>query len=271
MATYVIGDIQGCFYTFQALLKKISFDPSKDKLWLTGDLVNRGGHSLKVLEWCYENNHLLVSVLGNHDAHLLAVAHGVRNKNDEDTFDDILSAPQGEKLLNWLAHRPLLYAENKRMLVHSGLLPQWTVEEALGLAKEVENQLRGPYIKEFLASLYTQKNEIWNSSLKNPMRSKVIMDVLTRLRICTPQGQMDFKYKGARGGIPASYQAWFELPNRKNTDVTLYFGHWGSIGFYKGHNVVCVDSGCVWGTKLTAFCLEDEQIFQVPFSQKDAP
>ena len=263
MTTYAIGDIQGCYNELQQLLEQINFDPMQDKLWLVGDLVNRGPGSLQVLRLIKSLGASAITVLGNHDLHLLAVAAGEAELHRGDTLDDVLNAPDREELLNWLRQQRLLYVENDYVLVHAGLLPQWSVRQALSLAQEVENALRGDDYALFLKRMYGNSPTGWSDELSGYKRLRVIVNALTRMRICTPQGEMEFKFKGEVENIPAGYLPWFELPKRKSKDATVIFGHWSALGLKVMPNVIALDTGCLWGVSLTAIRLEDRQIFQV--------
>ncbi len=263
MSLYAIGDIQGCYLEFQRLLDKIEFDVRTDQLWLVGDLVNRGSHSLAVLRWVKSLGDAAVTVLGNHDLHLLAVAAEVAKPHPSDTLDDILHAPDREELLHWLRHRPLLHVANNYAMVHAGLLPDWTIAQAAQLAHEVEAQLRSPHYREFFQTMYGNQPCAWDKKLTGHKRSRLIINALTRLRICTEHGEMDFKFKGEVQNIPDGYYPWFALPQRASRDTTVIFGHWSALGLRQQHNIIALDTGCLWGGRLTAIRLADRQIFQV--------
>jgi len=263
MATYAVGDIQGCYSELQQLLQQIGFDPARDKLWLVGDLVNRGPDSLQVLRLVKSLGDSAITVLGNHDLHLLAVAEGTAELHRSDTLDEVLGAPDRDELLSWLRHQRLIYAEGDYVLVHAGLLPQWSIKQADKLAHEVEKALRGDDYATFLARMYGNAPHTWNDELDGYKRLRVIVNAFTRLRICTAQGEMEFKFKGEVEKIPEGYMPWFELPERKSRKATVIFGHWSALGLKITPNVIALDTGCLWGGPLTAIRLEDRQLFQV--------
>ena len=275
MATYAIGDIQGCYYSLQNLLKDIAFDPSRDRLWLVGDMVNRGAGSLEVLRLLYEYNteypSAVTAVLGNHDLHALTVSKGLIEPRPGDTLQSLLEAPDRDLLFGWLRHCPLLHAEQGYLMVHAGLLPQWSSTKAQSLAEEVEQALKGPEYKVFLAHMYGNQPSEWDDELTGMDRLRLITNAMTRLRVCEPDGSMDFKFKGECRDIPPRLTPWFKMPDRKSTEVQIIFGHWSALGFYQGENVVALDTGCVWGGRLTALRLEDKQVFQVICDPRDAP
>ncbi|TKS59167.1 MAG: bis(5'-nucleosyl)-tetraphosphatase (symmetrical) [Nitrospira sp.] len=264
MATYAIGDVQGCFDTLQRLVEQIQYDPASDRLWFVGDLVNRGPDSLKVLRYIKSLGASAVVVLGNHDLFLLAVAEGIATSRPEDTLQTILAAPDRDELLAWLRRQPLLYREHPFILVHAGLLPQWSIDDAEELAHEVETALRSPYYKNVLRALYPSKHLQWSSNLRGPTRLATIIKVLTRLRACSADGLMESSYSGPPDHIPAGFLPWFRIENRARRDTTIICGHWASLGLYCEENLLAIDSGCVWGRELTAIRLEDRQVFQVP-------
>ena len=263
MAIYALGDIQGCLSALQRLTDKIGFTPQRDTLWLVGDLVNRGPDSLAVLRWVKALGPSAVVVLGNHDLHLLAAAEGVRPVGKGDTFQDVLEAPDREDLLHWLRQQRLLYRKNDVVLVHAGLLPQWSAAEAEALAKEVEGVLRGSEYKTLLREMYGSSPAQWSPDLTGMVRYRVIVNALTRLRFCTPEGKMDLKENGPPETAPQGFSPWFALPNRKNNDVVIVSGHWAALGLRVADNLLALDSGCVWGQKLSAVRLQDRRIYQV--------
>ena len=263
MAIYAVGDIQGCHAELVWLLEQIKFDAAADKLWLVGDLVNRGPDSLAVLRLVKSLGDSAITVLGNHDLHLLAVAEGIADLNDIDTLDEILNAPDRDELLQWLRQQRLLHTEGDYVLVHAGLLPQWTVKQAASLAHEVEQALRGDNYAVFLARMYGNVPHLWNDDLVGYDRLRVIVNALTRMRICTPQGAMEFRFKSEVEKIPAGYLPWFELPNRASANVTVIVGHWSALGLKVMPHIIALDTGCLWGGPMTAIRLEDRQLFQV--------
>lgn len=263
MAIYAIGDIQGCYNELQRLLEQIRFDRAQDKLWFVGDLVNRGPGSLEVLRLVKSMGESAVTVLGNHDLHLVAVDAGIGQLHKSDTLGEILAAPDRDELLHWLRHQRLLHVEGDYVLVHAGLLPQWTVEQAAGLAREVETALRGDDFVDFIRHMYGNAPQGWQDDLSGYKRLRVIVNAFTRLRLCTPQGEMEFKFKGEVERIPEGYLPWFEIPERKSRDATILFGHWSALGLMLRENAIALDTGCLWGGPMTAIRLEDRQLFQV--------
>ena len=263
MATYAIGDVQGCDDALQRLVEQIRFNPASDRLWFVGDLVNRGPDSLKVLRYIKSLGTSAVVVLGNHDLFLLAVAEGIATSRQEDTLQAILAAPDRDELLAWVRRQPLLYREHPFVLVHAGILPQWSINEAEKLAHEVETGLRGPFYKDVLRALYPSKHLQWSSDLTGPTRLATIIKVLTRLRACSAEGLMESSYSGPPDHIPAGFLPWFRIENLQRRNTTIIFGHWASLGLYCKDNVLAIDSGCVWGRQLTAIRLEDREVFQV--------
>ena len=270
MATYAIGDIQGCYDSFMRLLESFHFNPASDKLWLVGDLVNRGPRSLDTLRFVRDQGEAAVTVLGNHDLTLLIIAAGFRKADKHDTLEEILQAPDCDELLNWLRSRKLCHHEAGYFMVHAGLLPQWTVDQASLLAREVEKALTQPDWREFLANMWGNKPVQWDDHLEGWPRLRAIVNGMTRLRFCTAQGEMDFMSKGELVDTPAGYMPWFDVPWRKSADTTLVTGHWSALGLKVSHNLLALDSGCLWGGKLTAIRLEDRKIFQVDCAEEEA-
>lgn len=264
MATFAIGDVQGCFEELRTLLATIGFDEGEDRLWFVGDLVNRGPASLETLRFVRDLGKRCITVLGNHDLHLLALAHGYARRREDDTLDEILAAPDREELLGWLQGQPMIHAESGYVLVHAGLLPQWDVPKAKALAAEVEATLRGPGHREFLAQLYGSRPEYWSDDLQGIDRLRVIVNAMTRIRFCTPDGVMEFQSKGETVNAPAGYLPWFEVPGRKSASDTVICGHWSALGLRTTPNLLALDSGCVWGGRLTAIRLEDRRVYGVP-------
>ncbi|MFM1911020.1 MAG: Bis(5-nucleosyl)-tetraphosphatase, symmetrical [Pseudomonadota bacterium] len=271
MATFAIGDIQGCFHSFQALLKKIQFNPASDKLWLVGDLINRGAGSLEVLRWMFEHQSSIVTVLGNHDLHTLVVAEGFVSAHRSDTIHALLEAPDADELLTWLRHQPLLHLEHHHLMVHAGLLPQWTAIKAKSLAEEVHEALRADNYREFLKHMYGNQPAQWDDALTGWDRLRVITNAMTRLRICSQAGEMEFKFKGEMVNRPDGYAPWFEISGRASADTPIIFGHWSALGLHIANNVYALDTGCLWGGNLTALRLDDKEVFQVPCHVDDAP
>ena len=267
MSIYAIGDIQGCFHELEQMLQLIKFDHQKDRLWFVGDLVNRGAGSLEVLRLVKSMGDAAITVLGNHDLHLLAVAAGVAELHHSDTLDEILAAPDCEELLTWLRYQRMLHVQVGYVLLHAGLVPGWNVQQALSLAQEVEQHLRGKDYIIFLKKMYGNTPNQWDESLTGFDRLRVITNSLTRMRICTDQGKMEFKFKGEVEDVPEGYLPWFEIPDRASADTTVVFGHWSALGLINKPNVIALDTGCLWGNVLTAIRLEDRKVFQVSCSK----
>ncbi len=271
MTTYAIGDIQGCYHAFQALLVKIRFNPREDRLWLVGDLINRGAGSLEVLRWCYAHRDALTVVLGNHDLHALVVAAGIVSPHKGDTLDALLSAPDADVLLDWLRHQHLMHCEDGYLMVHAGLLPQWSVSEAMTYAAEVEQVLRGSDYLNFFRHMYGNQPDHWDDSLTGIDRLRVITNAATRLRICSAAGEMEFKFKGELSDIPDGYLPWFDVPHRANRDTRIIFGHWSALGLQQRDHIFALDTGCLWGGQLTAMDIHTQAIVQVDSHPLDRP
>lgn len=263
MATYVIGDIQGCASAFFELLDKCRFKAGEDRLWIAGDLVNRGPDNLSVLRYLSAMpSDQLVVVLGNHDLHLLAVANGGKKRAKKDTISDVLEAPDGEQLLNWLRHQKLAFAEQNFVISHAGIPHIWSVDKALQLAGEVERTLQGPAHKDFLSQMYGNRPDRWQEDLQGMDRLRAITNYFTRMRFIAPDGRLDFDAKEGLHSAPPGMQPWFNHPH--NDDYTYIFGHWAALQGQTPHNkYIATDTGCVWGGCLTALRLEDEESFSV--------
>lgn len=271
MTTYAIGDVQGCFHAFNNLLDTLAFDRSKDRLWLVGDIVNRGACSLEMLRWCYENRDVVQIVLGNHDLHTLVVANGVVRLKKHDTIAPLLDAPDANELLDWLRYQPLMVREDKAVMVHAGLLPNWGVEAALNYAAEVESALQADNYIDFLHHMYGNEPSTWDDDLSGYDRLRVITNAMTRLRICNLAGEMEFAFKGELDAIPEGFMPWFDVPDRQSQDYTIIFGHWSALGLQHRNNVHALDTGCLWGGNLTALNIETKAITQVPYHLDDKP
>jgi len=263
MATYAIGDVQGCYSALRQLLDQCAFDPAVDRLWFVGDLVNRGPESLEVLRFVAGLGDAATVVLGNHDLYLLMLRAGIEPRSANDNLDDILTAPDCDELLHWLARRPLLHVEDQYVLVHAGLLPQWTVPKAQALAKEVQDALTGKDSKKFLLRLMGSRPDYWKNRHKGWSRLRVIVNAMTRLRFCTPEGRMALRAKGPPDTAPEGACPWFALPERASRTHTIICGHWSALGFYREEGLIALDSGYVWGGALTALRIEDGKVFQV--------
>lgn len=271
MSLYAIGDIQGCHAEFCELLDLIGFAPERDRLWLVGDLVNRGPGSLAVLREVKALGDAAVTVLGNHDLHLLIVAHGLRRMHHEDTLAPILEAADRDDLLDWLQRRPLVVKEGTHLLVHAGLLPQWTPDQALALSAEVEAALAGAQAEDFLRCLYGDQPSEWRDDLAGFDRLRIIVNACTRLRFCSADGTLALREKRGPAFAPAGFLPWFAHPHRASAGVHVVCGHWSTLDLMLSPTVSMLDSGCLWGGNLTAMRLEDRQIFQVPSRQPISP
>ncbi len=279
MATYLIGDVQGCDDALGRLLDAIGFSASRDTAYLLGDLVNRGPDSAGVLRRLAALGASARCLLGNHDMHLLAVAHGIRRPHRLDTLDALLAAPDRDTMLDWLRHQHLALhqtlVQRPVLMVHAGVLPMWTAEQTVALAQELERVLRGPDLPGFLREMYGNTPDAWSDGLQGNARLRVIINALTRLRFCTPEGRMEFDTKEGAGGAPAGYLPWFDVPGRRSAAVTVAFGHWSTLGWLHRDDVVCMDTGCVWGGPLSALRLgaigTRQELIQLPCPQAQQP
>ena len=267
-----IGDIQGCFDCLRALVGQIdraSVRPAP--LWLVGDLVNRGPKSLETLRWAMENDSRIVAVLGNHDLHLLAAAAGVRPLHRSDTLDEILSAPDRADLLDWVRRRPLAHLDEGHLMIHAGVLPQWSAPRTVALAGEVSRVLSGPDWKSFLRVMYGNAPARWHDALTGADRLSAIVNALTRMRFCSADGTLEFASKEGAGTAPAGFMPWFDVPGRASANVTVVFGHWSTLGFLSRPNLLALDTGCVWGGTLSAVRLSDREAFQANCQSRATP
>jgi bis(5'-nucleosyl)-tetraphosphatase (symmetrical) len=256
MALYLIGDIQGCDEALERLLTHITFSPSRDTLYVLGDLVNRGPNNTGVLRRLMGYGSSAQCLLGNHDLHLLAVSQGVRQPNKQDTLQDILSAPDRDALLHWLRHQHMAMQAGQVLMVHAGVLPQWTAQQTMTRAGEVEAVLRSDDWVQFMPQMYGGLPNVWRDDLAGADRLRVIVNALTRLRFCDAQGAMDFSVKEGADKAPAHLMPWFDVPGRLTADVRIAFGHWSTVQIADRADVVCLDDGCVWGGCLSAAKLE---------------
>ena len=274
MAIYAIGDVQGCFDELMSLVDKISFNPKSDQLWFVGDLVNRGPKSLETLRWVKSLGDKAVTVLGNHDLHLLAAFAGLKQIKETSSLLPVLEADDAKELIDWLRHRPLMHYESKLgiAMVHAGLAPQWSIQDALAYAKEVETALRSKKYSDFLSNMYGDKPDQWENTLSGWDRLRVIINSFSRLRFCDSQGVMNYSDKGPPGSQPSGMKPWFEIKSRNNQDVTIVFGHWSTLGYQSRHNVIAIDTGCLWGGSLTAVRVDshDKTVFQIECEAKRA-
>lgn len=261
MAVYAVGDLQGCLDPLKRMLDEAGFDPARDRLWLVGDLVNRGPQSLEALRFVKGLGEAAVTVLGNHDLHLLAVHHGVHEVRRKDTLSPILAAPDRRELMEWLAERPLIHRDDVLgyTLVHAGLPPQWDIETALACARELEALLKSADRVRLLRRMYGDKPDLWDVGLEGWDRARYITNAFTRLRYVDAEGRLDLEHKCAPGAQPSWLMPWYEVPGRRSHDERIVFGHWSTVGLVDtGHNAWALDSGCVWGGSLTLMRLDAE-------------
>ncbi len=273
MRLYLIGDVQGCASALNQLLSTIDFSPSRDRLVLLGDLVNRGPESLAVLRTLGQLGDAAQCLLGNHDLHALAVAHGVRPAHKSDTLAPLLAAPDAPALLDWLRHRPLALQHSGFLMVHAGVLPQWTAAQTVAYAAEVSSALQSPDIAEFLHSMYGNVPAQWSDALHGAERLRVIVNALTRLRFCTADGVMEFATKEGAGAAPQGCMPWFDVPGRLTANQAVAFGHWSMLGLVNRPDLLGLDTGCVWGSCLSAMRVDGgrRELVQVPCVQSQRP
>jgi bis(5'-nucleosyl)-tetraphosphatase (symmetrical) len=279
MALYLIGDIQGCDAALQRLLDKIGFSPSRDTIVLLGDLVNRGPDSAAVLRRVQGFGASALSLLGNHDLHLLGVAHGARKPSRKDTLASLLEAPDSKAMLEWVRQQHMaLHMQiegGDLLMVHAGVLPQWTVGDTLVLAAEVESVLRGPALGEFLLGMYGNEPAQWSDALTGATRLRAIVNALTRMRFCTAEGVMEFESKDGMRPAPEGFMPWFDVPGRKTANATVAFGHWSTLGWLSRPDLLSTDTGCVWGGCLSAVrigaTLDERELIQVKCEQAQKP
>lgn len=258
MAIYAIGDIQGCYDEFRRLLDFISFDPGQDQLWLAGDLVNRGPKSLETLRFVKGLGPAAVTVLGNHDLHLIATVVSLGKSGKKDTLGDILRADDCEELIHWLRHQKLFHHNGEFCMLHAGLPPQWDFATTERMARETEQAMQSPDHERFFRSMYGNKPSVWRDDLPKLDKLRFAINCFSRLRYCTADGVMDFGPKGAPGTQPEHLLPWFQVPGRKSRDMRIIFGHWSTLGYYEGDNCYGIDTGCLWGGQLTALELSDQ-------------
>jgi bis(5'-nucleosyl)-tetraphosphatase (symmetrical) len=275
MGLYLIGDVQGCDAALGRLLEKIDFSPSRDHLFLLGDLVNRGPDSAGVLRRLMAFGASTTCLLGNHDLSLLAVAHGLRAPHRNDTMDSVLQSADRDAMLEWLRRQRMALHAHGLLMVHGGVLPQWDLAQTLELAGEVEAVLRGPSLEAFLAQMYGNEPAQWDDGLQGAARLRVIVNALTRLRFCTPEGVMDLRASGGLGQAPPGTLAWFDVPGRRTSGVPIAFGHWSTLGLLLRPDLVSLDTGCVWGGCLSALRFDPQagsrEVIQVACEQSQAP
>ncbi|HXD08205.1 MAG TPA: symmetrical bis(5'-nucleosyl)-tetraphosphatase [Burkholderiaceae bacterium] len=270
---YLIGDVQGCCDALDRLLAEIGFSPSRDHVVVLGDLVNRGPESLRVLRRLRELGPSATCLLGNHDLHLLAVAHGLRRMHRSDTLHDILDAADREAWIDWVRHRPLAVHTHGWLLVHAGVVPQWDLALALSLAGELEAQLRAPHVAEFLQVMYGNEPSQWSEHLQGFERLRFAVNVFTRIRFCDARGRMDLTIKDGADAAPDGLMPWFDAPQRRTAGVPIAFGHWSTLGLVQRPDLLSLDTGCVWGGQLTAARIDrgDPEIIQVPCEAAQTP
>jgi len=268
MTTYAIGDVQGCFDELQALLARVGFKPRRDRLWFVGDLVNRGPKSLEVLRFVRDLGDRAVTVLGNHDLHLICVHEGFVKRRKADTFEALLDSRDAAELVDWLRGQRMMVVEDHHAMVHAGLLPQWSIAQALKHAQEVEQALTAANYREFLANMYGGEPDRWRDALGGWQRLRVIVNAMTRMRFCTRDGRIDVRSKGRKA--PAGYLPWFDArPEREEPSIVC--GHWSTLGLKLTHRLAAIDTGCVWGGSLTALRLDDRGLVQLPCAPHRRP
>jgi len=274
MATYAIGDVQGCYDPLMRLLDYLDFSPEADCLWFVGDLVNRGPQSLEVLRFVKKLGRAAVVVLGNHDLHLVMQASGYGKSSKGDTLDAILAATDRDELLAWLRRQPLFHVSGEWAMVHAGLLPTWSILQAQQLSDEVSAALRSSHYVDFLARMWGSEPLAWHDGLTGWDRLRVIVNAMTRMRFVRLSGEMEFRAPGAKGPPergPEGCAPWFEIAGRRSAGHKIVCGHWSALGFRQTANLLALDSGCLWGGQLTAARLEDGRIFQIPCGESAHP
>nr|WP_298172548.1 symmetrical bis(5'-nucleosyl)-tetraphosphatase [uncultured Pseudomonas sp.] len=274
MATYAVGDVQGCLQPLQCLLQRVAFDPAKDRLWLVGDLVNRGPQSLATLRFLYDIRDAVTCVLGNHDLHLLAAAHNIERLKKADTLQEILDAPDRDVLLDWLRRQKLLHydSERKIALVHAGIPPQWTLQKALKRASEVEEVLRDDTrLPLFLDGMYGNEPAKWDKDLHGIARLRVITNYFTRMRFCKADGTLELKHKEDAASAPKGYAPWFSHPRRKTRDLKIIFGHWAALeGQCDEPGLFALDTGCIWGGAMTLLNIDSGELHRCECPKEQA-
>ena len=265
---WMVGDLQGCCRSLDALLEHPDIVASEEPcFWFAGDLINRGPDSLGTLRKVMALGDSAVSVLGNHDLHLLGIAAGIRKRGKSDTYDEILAAPDADDLLDWIRHRPMAHYEHQHLLVHAGVLPQWSVADTLALAAEVQENLRAPDWADRLQTMYGNEPSQWRNDLNDDERQRIVINALSRIRMCDAQGRMEFRHKLApsQSDLTATgLMPWYDAPNRRTRhEATVVFGHWSTLGLLLRPDVICLDTGCVWGRQLTAVRLADRKVVQI--------
>jgi len=272
---YLIGDLQGCCDAFERLLERVDFSPSRDQLYLLGDLANRGPATLATLRRLIGLGNAATCLLGNHDLHLLAVAHGNARPSKGDTLDDVLEAADRPAIVDWLRHQRLAVHEHGWLMVHAGVVPQWDLATTLALAGEIEARLQAPDLADFLAVMYGNEPSRWDEGLTGVGRLRFAVNVLTRMRFCAADGTLDLKTKDGMGAPPDGMYRWFEAPGRRTAGQPIAFGHWSTLGLMDRPDLLALDTGCVWGGQLTAMRVgptgHREGLVQVDCDQAQSP
>lgn len=266
MENYAIGDIHGCFNDLQRLLEKIRFDQAGDRLWFTGDLVNRGPESLKTLRYVRSLGSAAITVLGNHDLHLLALYYGLRPRGKDPTLEHLLNAPDIDELITWLQQQPILHTEDGFVLVHAGLHPDWTIDTARLLAAELDKAISRVHDKATLSTIYGSSDGAWQHAADTRQRLRYALNCFTRIRFCDDNGIPDYGVSCPPGQQAAGLHPWFEFSGRASKDADIIFGHWAALGRHQQKGIYALDSGCLWGGALTALRLSDRQYFSVDCS-----
>ncbi len=263
MATIAIGDVQGCYDQLMRLLERADYDERRDVLWFVGDLVNRGPHSAKTVRFARSLGERQITVLGNHDLALLVVAEGIKKPHRGDTFDELLAAPDREEMIAWLRRQKMMHAGGGYAMVHAGILPQWSLAQALALAREVEAALQAPDYREFLKQMYGNEPLRWRDDLAGYDRLRIIVNAMSRMRLVAADGTLELNHKLGLDTMPGGYFPWYDAPGRASRADRIIFGHWAALGLLVREDVVCLDSGCVWGRALSALRLEDRRLIQL--------
>lgn len=275
MAVYLIGDVQGCMPALRRLTQRIAYSPSRDTLYFLGDLVNRGSDSIGVLRWVMQETEKgsAHALLGNHDLHLLACAAGIRQPKSNDTLNEILHATDSAKLMHWLRHLPIAIYQHGVLMVHAGILPQWSVQQALAYANEIQTALQSEECDHYLRSMYGNQPQQWRDDLTGTERVRVLLNVFTRMRFCSPNGTLNLEAKGTPEDAPNGFRPWFAFPERTARHSRIAFGHWSALGTYIRGNIMAIDSGCVWGRSLTALRIDGgrRDVIQVACKHGSAP
>lgn len=266
---WVVGDVHGCCSSLNNIINHAEISENQNyKLWFAGDLVNRGPNSLNTINTIINLSDRCVCVLGNHDIHLLSIAAGICEPSKKDSFHDILNSKDFKHIIDWLRFRPMAHFQYNHLLVHAGVIPQWDINKILSLSAEIEELLRSANWQKALKKMYGDKPNYWNEKYKGSDRIRIITNALTRIRLCTKDGHMDFSNKSGKGDHPNWLMPWFKIPNRQTSNITIIFGHWSNLGLLITPNIICLDTGCAWGGKLTAMRLSDRKLIQINCKNK---